>query len=329
MAFRKRTNAYWDKRAAEQLTYVERDALAHLKLIDKVYRDARKYTLDEVKKLYLAYYAKQGWDTAALREIVPSGDVRRFKDAVRAAGLIDELPAGYGFRLTRLELVEANLWLEAQKAIKAHNLIQTAAHQETIYTAYHYAAYNLSKGTGVAPVFAQLNDRTINRILATKFYGKNYSDRIWKNGDRLTKAIKAELATAVASGQSQTKTARMMRDKYNVTRYEASRLIRTETNHFNTLGSIENYKSVGLEQFVYVATLDSRTSSICQSLDGQRFPVDDTANYPPKHPNCRSTTRAYLGKEYEPDKRIMRNPETGKNRYIPNMSYEQWQSLYN
>lgn len=328
MAFRKRTNAYWDKRAAEQLTFVEQQALPHIRAIDGVYLDARRYTLEEVKKLYLAYYAKNGWDTAALRAIAPRGDIRRFQEAVRAAGLHDRLPDGYGFRLTRLQLVEANLWLESQKAAQAHGVIQSVAHRQTIDTAYHYAMYNLSKGTGVAPVFAQLNDKAINRILNTKFHGKNYSTRIWKNADRLALNLKKDLAVAVATGQSNSKTARLLRDRYNVTRYQASRLVRTETNHFNTQASTESYQSAGLDQFIYVATLDTRTSSICQDLDGKRFDLDDEDSKPPQHPNCRSTMIAYLGDEYLPDERIMRDPVTGENRIISNMSYEQWRQLY-
>jgi len=328
MPFLNRTDTYWDKRAEEQLTFVELQSLPNLKAIDKVYLNARRYTLEQVKNLYLAYYLKNGWDTQALRSIAPQGDIRRFREAVATAGLIDELPVNYSARLTRLEMVEANLWLEANKAALAHGAIQTAAHTEAVATAYQYAMYNLSKGTGVVPAFSQLNTRTIDNILKTKFYGKNYSDRIWANKGKLVKNLREELASAVASGQSYSKTANNIRESYGVTRYEANRLIRTETNHFNTLGSVESYQSAGLEEFIFVATLDARTSTICQEHDGKKYTMKNLDVQPPLHPNCRSTIRAFLGKEYEPDQRIMRDPETGKNRYISNMSYDQWRELY-
>ncbi len=48
-------------------------------------------------------------------------------------------------------------------------------------------------------------------------------------------------------------------------------------------------------------------------------------NYPPMHPNCRSKTRAYMGEEIEKTlKRRARNPVTGKNEIIGNMSYKEW-----
>jgi len=98
---RKRTNAYWDKRSQEQLTLVEKQALPHLKEIDRVFRNSQKQTLKDVKNLYEVYYRKQGFDTTALKAIAPNGDIRRFKESVKALGLSSRLPAGYGYRLTR------------------------------------------------------------------------------------------------------------------------------------------------------------------------------------------------------------------------------------
>lgn len=55
--------------------------------------------------------------------------------------------------------------------------------------------------------------------------------------------------------------------------------------------------------YVFVATLDSRTSAICQANDGKMIPVGDKPlpegaeeadGVPPLHPNCRSTTVAVL-----------------------------------
>lgn len=47
MAYRERTNAYWDKRAQEQLDLLEQQAIPHMRAIDKVHRDAQRYTVEE------------------------------------------------------------------------------------------------------------------------------------------------------------------------------------------------------------------------------------------------------------------------------------------
>lgn len=140
-----------------------------------------------------------------------------------------------------------------------------------------------------------------------------------------------KLGAAVASGQSLAKTSRDIRERFNVGKYYADRLIRTETNYFAAAGEMESYKSMGIKQYQFLATLDKRTSQICRELDGKVFDVADAEpglNIHPMHPNCRSTTTAYFGKEWEPDERIARNPLTGKNYKIGNMNYAEWEKAF-
>lgn len=326
MAFRKRTNAYWEKRAQEQLALIEQQSLPYLREIDKAYLTARRKNLEGLKKLYATYYAKDGFDTQAIMQLAPNGDIRRFKEEVARLGLSTRLPDGWGFRVSRLELLDAQMWLEVHKAGLTQLSLQTTAHQLAIETAYYHSLYTLSKGTGIVPVFSQLDTRTVNQILTSKFYGKNYSDRVWANTGKLASELKNTLASSVASGQSYTKTAKEIKERYGVSRYQATRLVQTETARFNTLGTDESYRDVGIEEWVYIATLDSSTSDTCADYDNDRFPMNGGPSIP-IHPGCRCTKRAYLGKEYEPDERIMRNPKTGKNRYVSNISYDQWRSL--
>lgn len=92
---------------------------------------------------------------------------------------------------------------------------------------------------------------------------------------------------------------------------------------------MESYKECGIEKYRFVATLDLRTSAVCQSLDGKLFLVSDQQpgkNCPPMHPWCRSTTICDINdEELSQMKRRARNPVTGKNEEVPaNMTYEQW-----
>lgn len=104
--------------------------------------------------------------------------------------------------------------------------------------------------------------------------------------------------------------------------------MRTETNHFNAEAEALAYEELGVEKYVFVATLDNRTSEKCQNHDGKVYNFKDKktgVNYPPLHPNCRSTTRGYLGeKEEKMLKRRAKNPITGETEIIDNMSYSEW-----
>jgi len=68
-------------------------------------------------------------------------------------------------------------------------------------------------------------------------------------------------------------------------------LVRTSVNQVANASSQQVYEANQdvTKKYRYVATLDSRTSPICRSLDGQEF-VYGTGPVPPLHFNCRSTT---------------------------------------
>jgi len=76
------------------------------------------------------------------------------------------------------------------------------------------------------------------------------------------------------------------------------------------------------------ATLDSRTSSICRSLDGKEYPIDK-GQRPPFHIRCRTSTVAILKNEYQflskGRTRAERDPTTGKVGKVPaDKSYYAW-----
>jgi SPP1 gp7 family putative phage head morphogenesis protein len=68
-------------------------------------------------------------------------------------------------------------------------------------------------------------------------------------------------------------------------------LVRTSVNDVANAASQQVYKANPkvTQKYQYVATLDSRTSAICRTLDGKEFEYGN-GPLPPQHYNCRSTT---------------------------------------
>ena len=74
--------------------------------------------------------------------------------------------------------------------------------------------------------------------------------------------------------------------------YQAERLVRTESNYVYNHAHKEVYKDCGVEKYEYLAAIDSRTSAQCREHNGMTYLLKDAkvgTNYPPLHPNCRST----------------------------------------
>lgn len=106
----------------------------------------------------------------------------------------------------------------------------------------------------------------------------------------------------------------------------------TESAAMNSKATEKAYKKMGTKKYEILSTLDLKTSDICQEMDNKVFDVKDYSvgiTAPPFHPNCRTTTIPYfdddLGLE---DTRVARNPDTGKNEKIPDMSYKDWYDKY-
>lgn len=327
---RKRTNAYWQRRVEHTYLESEKAADVYRKRVSRVYADAQKTCLVELKQLYEDCWSKQaGFDRAKLRQVVNAKTMADFRRKLIEANLQNSLPPEYSGRVTRLQLLDAQLWYAAHKAGLDQTDIVTASSAKTYEDVYYKTAYNIATGTGLMPTFTTLDTDAINAVLSEKFSGKSYSERIWTNSDLLAKQLSTKLASAIATGQSIDKTAKDFRDRFGVSRYYAERLIRTETNHFYNQAASDSYKAMGIDKYKFIATLDSRTSEICAHMDGKIIEVDKGAvgvNIPPLHPNCRSTIAPYLGKDLDAlvNARAYHDPDTDKTEYCDNMTYDEW-----
>nr|DAX99343.1 MAG TPA: minor capsid protein [Caudoviricetes sp.] len=321
------SDEYWRERAEDRLDEAEKLSVPYLEDIHTVYDDAKIKIVEDIKNLYKNYYKDdEGFDQEKLRVIIPNGDLERFHREMKKAGLSEYLPDNYKARMTRLEYLYADCWAESKKASLKHQQIEAKAHRETIKNAYYRTIYDTGVGLKVNPAFSKLDNRAVNQVLNTKFLGGNYSERIWKNTDKLADTLKEVIGSAIARGESYSKTARGIRERFGVTQYEATRLVQTETCYFQNQAEIEALKEMGIKKYKFIATLDSRTSDICRVHDKKVYNVEDAKageNLPPLHPNCRSTVSAYLGEEYESAIRVARN-ENGENEYVDNVPYGEW-----
>lgn len=328
MSLRRRTDAYWQKRAEQRLLASERVTKKHMAQMAHIYAEARRRTVKSLQGIYAAYYKKdEGFDMQALRSIAPTGEIKQFLKEMKRLGLNTSLPENYNGRVSRLKLINAQLEAEAKRIATQQEEIDRKALTQDFIDSYYRAGFDVAKGLGSTPItFAGLDEQTMRQTLNAKFYGENFSQRIWKNSDLLASRLKQTLSVAIANGQGIGKTAAEVARDFNVNRSYAERLIRTESNHFHNEGELEAYKQMGFEEFRFLATLDNRTSEICRDMDNKVFKVEDGVpgeNVPPLHPNCRSTIVPVF-KGYEPETRLYRDPETGQNKFTYNVSFNEW-----
>lgn len=197
---------------------------------------------------------------------------------------------------------------------------------------YNRTAFQIAKGTGVGTNIYSLNDKLVNTVIKKPWApdGKNFSDRIWEDKDKLINTLHTEMTQAFIRGDSLEKLADKIAEKMKVSKANASRLVYTESAAYSSIAKLKSYQDLGVEKYEIVATLDNRTSDICQDMDGKVFDLKDyevgvTAN--PFHVRCRTTTAPYF--DDMEGERAARNEVTGETEYVPaDITYKDWKEKY-
>lgn len=335
-----KSNKYWEARANKRMyDYMESAEKASRK-ISKIYQQAASEIEEEIKYIFSSFSAgmseaeahrllreTERIDYSALKQLYSKMKPGPEKDAV-----MKQLDApAYRARITRLQALQKNLEKKCKEVYQAEIKQVTSCLEDLAKEAYYRTTFDLQQGTDIGYSFADINEKTVNQMLANKWSGEHYSKRIWGDTQRLASTLERELTVGFMTGKSIKKMSDVIMERFAVGSYEARRIMRTESNYIANQAEAESYKEAGIEKYRYVATLDNRTSETCQELDGKVFPVKEQkpgVNYPPMHPFCRSTTIA----EFSPEimaglTRRARDPETGKTYTVPaNMTYKEWKA---
>lgn len=211
----------------------------------------------------------------------------------------------------------------------------TGAMGDIFESGYYHTAYELQKGFNIGWDIAGLDQSQIEKVLSKPWAvdGKNFSERIWTNKEKLISELHGELTQNIMLGADPQKAIDSLAKKMNTSKQNAGRLIMTEEAYFSSAAQRDCFNDLDVEQYEIVATLDSHTSDICRSLDGKHFPMKDFqagVTAPPFHVYCRSTTVPYFDEDFgDIGERAARDEETGKTYYIPDdMNYEDWKQTF-
>lgn len=214
----------------------------------------------------------------------------------------------------------------------------------------NWAAYTIERVAGNV-AFNLWDEATVHRLILERpdlmpFYPK---EKALKRGIDLAygkQQITSAVTSGILQGKSVGKIAKDLQARVSeMNRASAVRAARTAITSAQNGGRMDSYKAasdMGIKvRKRWVATKDGRTRHAHQKLDGQtvdwdesftselgkiRFPGDPRAK-PALIYNCRCTLRTVEkpGIEAEPRKMRVRDPKTGRNVVVEEMTYEQWE----
>lgn len=195
---------------------------------------------------------------------------------------------------------------------------------------YYHSIYNTQQRMGFGYDFTRPNERAVNNAILNRYDKRNYSKSLYAHCSNFSSDLRSNLVSGLIAGENMDRMASRIHKRMGVAYSAAKTLVRTETAYIYERSTMDGYRECGIEWYEFLATLDHKTSEICQEMDGKHFRVKDAVpgkNYPPMHPNCRSTTVCYFPKE-ETQKaqttRVAKN-ESGRYYKVPaDMTYKEW-----
>ncbi|MCI5891827.1 MAG: minor capsid protein [Clostridiales bacterium] len=329
------SSAYWQRVALIREIQIQQKATYTAGELDKLYSNVINDLNSEIRKIFTTYTNGTAISREEAEQLINSAKSEEISkrlqkvlentdDPRQRMELIKKIHAqAYGARISRLEAVKQNVYayfkekasIEIQKTKTLYNTV--------VEESYYRTVHDIAKGCNVGINFSLIPQRAVDEILSSKWHGSSFSERVWANTGKAAEQAQNIIANGLLSHKTYNQMAEELAGVQNNSQYNASRLVRTQANHFLNLGEFKAYEDLGIEEYKYLATLDEITCEECQVLDGKIFKVSEKiegVNYPTIHPHCRCTTT--LPTEYA--KRWARDPISGKGYKINDMTYSEW-----
>lgn len=338
------SESYWIKRAEErEQEWIKKSKDTIEKELAEYYRRALSRITDDIAVLYGRYAKDNNLTYAEASKLLTGKEFKQWRmsleeylDAIDKTAdnklLLELNTLAMRKRISRLDKLYSDTLKNLHKLGMNSENCMTEFLSGAYKDNYYKNLFDIGKTIGIKSSVSEVDDKKIRKVLNNSWSGKNYSQRIWKNTDKLAKLIKNEITDGFHRGVSINKMAKLVQQRMNVGKYEATRLVRTEMNYVQNQAALDSIKDADMKYYIFLATLDKKTSTLCRAHDRKVYPVDSATpgtNMPPLHPHCRSTIAGNLT-DYDTGrgKRTAKNKD-GKRIIIPAaMNYDDYYKVY-
>ncbi len=186
---------------------------------------------------------------------------------------------------------------------------------------YYSNSYTLSLGLDFK--LKKVTNKTLNRIIKKTIKGKNYSDRIWDNKNKVAKALRLEIKKFLNGEINLNQIEKVIKTRFNSNAKVTKRLVQNETSRVMNQVNEAFQEDHNIEYVIWSATLDDKTEDYDASLDGKVFRVDDDSRPIPitdTHVGCRCCYISLPSKDYRPSKRL----DNKTKEKISYKTYKEW-----
>ena len=301
-----KNKAYWDKRQRERERKVYKTTIQSEKALKIEIMKAQERVLADINNLIGKYMSETGLNYVEAQKKLNSNEYKIWRKDLE--GYLKELKQYKDINFEKYKEIKLELETLAMKSrisrlesliVQTNQVINKQKFEEEKEVAnrvreiYKTTFKSVQADIGLKGVNTILPLKQIERAIQYPWSGENFSERIWRNRDKLSRVLKTEITQSLIQGVNPQKLNKRIREQMGSGYKETQRLVRTELNYALNEATKIAYEEDEIEEYEFLAEVDNRTSVICKELNGQFFKVKDAVvgvNYPPMHPNCRSTT---------------------------------------
>ena len=339
-----RNAEYWRGRFSILEENAHKQSDQYLQNLEDMFMDAQRTVQADIERWYGRFATNNGISLTEARKLLTTGQLEEFHWTVEQyikAGQQNNLSAEWlkklenasaKFHVSRLEAIQ--LQIQQQIELLYGNQLDgvDSLLKQIVSDGYTHGAFTIQKGLGLGWDITALNQKKLETLLSKPWTtdGRTFSDRIWLKKRELVGTVHKELTQGLLRGDSPQKITDAIKNRFKVSRYQAGRLVHTETTYFNALAAKETYKELGVKNVEILETLDSITCAFCASMDRKVVPMSEFqpgVTVPPFHPHCRGTTVPAIDEKYMGERAA--RDQDGKVYYVPgNMSYSEWKKTF-
>lgn len=290
-----KSSNYWRKREREWKKADLKDEAEYIQEIQDIYSTMLTQINKEIESFFVRYSNKEGMSMAEAKRKASDIDIKEYekkaKKYVKEKDFSKEANEqmrlyNLAMKVNRLELLKANIGLELTAG--SDELVSFT--KEKLEGA---ALEQIQRNAGILGDTIIDNAKTAKTIANSSFKNATFSERIWSQQDLLKNDLYGILSTALIQGRNPREFIPKVRKSFDVTRYQAERLLRTELTRVRIQAQAESYEANGIDEYEYVACGLKDVCPICKVLDKQIFKLKDMEpgeNAPPRHANCHCST---------------------------------------
>ena len=316
---------YWAKREEDALRHYAAQEKDYDKEINRVYQSMLDQIQRDIDSFYQRYATAEGITMAEARRRVASADIeayeRRAARYVRERNFSDKANAEMRLyntmmRVNRLELLKAQIAMELLAGTEElDQYLEEILRGRTLE--------ELERQAGILGKSVPDSGAAADTIVHASFHNASWSERIWRNQAQLRGTLNRLLQSGLIRGVNSRELARQLRREFDVSRYQAERLMRTELARVQTAAQKAEFEENDVTMYEFMA--NRNCCDACQALDGKHFQVADMEpglNAAPLHPHCRCAAAPLTDAEAEEEQWTNKNQgfakagkQTGGKRY--------------